>query len=199
MSPPSFPPAVSQPRRTSKMAIWSLVLGILGMCTILPAIPAVILGIIALVSINNSGGVLGGKGLAIGGLITSALSIIIIPILAAIAVPAFNAARHNAMLNLASVQSKELYWNLLNFAGDHDGRLPQKLEELETIGVDLPARFQGDNPANTLENYKLLTPGRELRSLRPDEVIFQFEYPPPRHGRIEVSADGSIKRVRDTR
>src|ERR1035437_4067181 len=50
--------------KTSGMAIASLVLGILGICGI-TALVGLILGIVALVKINRSGGRLSGQGLAI--------------------------------------------------------------------------------------------------------------------------------------
>jgi len=55
-------------------ALASLILGALTFCLpVLPAIPAIILGILALLDINRSGGRLTGKGLAIGGLVTGSL------------------------------------------------------------------------------------------------------------------------------
>jgi hypothetical protein len=58
----------------SGKALASLILGVLTFCVpVLAAIPAIILGILALVEINRSGGRLPGKGLAIAGLITASL------------------------------------------------------------------------------------------------------------------------------
>lgn len=58
--------------KTSALAIWSLVLGILAfLCfSIFSAIPAVICGHKALSRIKSSGGAITGQGLAIGGLVT---------------------------------------------------------------------------------------------------------------------------------
>ena len=58
------------------MTIASLVCGILGICLGLPAPVGLILGIIAIRQINSSAGIIGGKGLAIGGLVTSAVGMI---------------------------------------------------------------------------------------------------------------------------
>jgi prepilin-type processing-associated H-X9-DG protein len=70
------------PERTSGKAIASLILGIASfLCYIFTAVPAIILAILGLRDINRSRGRLGGQGLAIGGLITSGLSLVLmIPI-----------------------------------------------------------------------------------------------------------------------
>ena len=54
---------------TNGVAIASLVLGIVCLCTGLCAIPAVICGHIALAQINRSGGTEQGRGMAIAGLV----------------------------------------------------------------------------------------------------------------------------------
>ena len=77
--------------KTSKSAIWSLICGIAGLILCLPSIPAVILGIIALVNINKAKGLLKGTGMAIAGLILAGLSVVVVPfiigLVAAIVIP----------------------------------------------------------------------------------------------------------------
>lgn len=91
--------------KTSPGAIWSLVLGILGVCccTIFTAIPAVICGHIALSKIKKSAGALAGNGLAIAGLVLGyigiAIAIFIIPMQIAIAIPSFMKARETSQKN----------------------------------------------------------------------------------------------------
>ena len=85
----------SQPQKTRKgMAIASLVLGIISVPTlgllVVGAITAIVLGVIALNRTRKAPAEYGGKGIAISGIITSVLSLLLIPvfgILAAIAVP----------------------------------------------------------------------------------------------------------------
>ena len=88
--PPTPPPApVPQPApaRTTPAAIWSLVLAVLFFVGgwLFTAIPAVICGHVACSKIRKSGGVVGGKGIAIAGLILGyiglALGILGIPLL----------------------------------------------------------------------------------------------------------------------
>lgn len=103
----TIPPPIGiapQPK-TSALAIWSLVLGILGLAcfTIFTAIPGVICGHKALSKIKKSGGELTGQGLAIAGLVTGYLgiawAILFIPLMLAIAIPNFVKARGMAQMN----------------------------------------------------------------------------------------------------
>jgi hypothetical protein len=105
MPPPTT--ATAEPRN-SKLAIWSLVCGILAVVLSIAcigplfAIPAVICGHIAYSKIKRSGGAITGDGLALGGLITGYIGIALIPViamLAAIAIPNFVKARDTAQKN----------------------------------------------------------------------------------------------------
>jgi competence protein ComGC len=120
-----MPPGIPSQPKTSGLAIWSLVLGILGlMCfSIFTAIPGVICGHKALNRIKNSFGAVSGNGLAIGGLITGYLAIVwaivFIPLMMAIAIPNFVKARQISMQNacinnLRVVQSAKQEWALEN-------------------------------------------------------------------------------------
>jgi len=71
------------PERTSVMAVLSLILGILSLpCCFIPVVgPAMglvglVFAISAMMMIGRSGGVLGGKGVAVGGLVTSILGVL---------------------------------------------------------------------------------------------------------------------------
>lgn len=84
------------------MAITALVLGILSpllACVgvgFVTALVAVILGIVAMVKANKAPGVYGGKGLAIAGTILGGLTLVALPIVAAIAIPSLLRARVSA-------------------------------------------------------------------------------------------------------
>lgn len=79
-----------------------MVLGILGIVTsillvgVLLAPVGLILGIAALVKINRQPTVYGGRGFAVAGIVTSSVIVLIIPLIAAIAVPNYLAARRAA-------------------------------------------------------------------------------------------------------
>jgi hypothetical protein len=67
--PTTTPPKVA-PTATSGKAIFSLVLGILGFCVpVVLSVPAIILGFMSLGAIKRSDGKIGGKGLAITGMV----------------------------------------------------------------------------------------------------------------------------------
>lgn len=95
---PSLEPPVLMNAKTSGAAVASLALGIISMCCFGPltGIPAVILGIVALSAIAQSQGLLKGRGMAIGGIVLGAVSIVMIGIMAAIMLPALARAREAA-------------------------------------------------------------------------------------------------------
>jgi hypothetical protein len=104
MNPSSPNPMAAQPKN-SGLAISSLVLGILSLTCfyIFAAVPAVICGHLAYSRIKRSGGMLTGSGLALAGLITGyigiALSLFMIPLMVAIAIPNFVKAKETAQKN----------------------------------------------------------------------------------------------------
>jgi hypothetical protein len=142
------PPATggSVPPQTSGLAIWSLVLGILGLIcfSIFSAIPGVICGHQALSKIKRSGGALTGKGLAIAGLITGYLgivwAIVFIPLMIAIAVPNFIKARTTAQTmmcinNLRQIDAAKQQWASQSGSGAEAMPMPGDLDKF------LPAGF----------------------------------------------------------
>jgi hypothetical protein len=126
MNETTSPPLGAAPQpKTSTLAIWSLVLGILSLVcfTIFAAIPGVICGHKALSKIKRSGGALTGQGLAIAGLVTGYLgiawAILFIPLMMAIAIPNFVKARdvsmQNACINnLRQIDAAKNEWALEN-------------------------------------------------------------------------------------
>ncbi len=117
---------VSFPARTGGLPIASLVLGIVSMLCIGPftGIPAIITGHMALGRIRRSGGAQKGQGLATAGLILGYVSLLWIPIHAAMVLPALvrakaRAQQINCMNNLHHIGSAYTTW-----ARDHRGRFP---------------------------------------------------------------------------
>ena len=115
----------SQPK-TSGLAIWSLVLGILSLAcfTIFAAIPGIICGHKALSKIKRSGGALTGQGLAIAGLVTGYLGIawavFMIPLMMAIAIPNFVKARATAQANACINNLRQIDAAANQFALEHN-------------------------------------------------------------------------------
>jgi len=102
--PPLSQVQYQQPK-TSALAIWALVLGILSLLLLivcfgsLLAIPAIICGHLGYSRIKKSGGQLTGQGLAIGGFVTGYVSLVLTMLLLVIAIPNFIKARDIAQRN----------------------------------------------------------------------------------------------------
>jgi len=127
------PPFSGVQPKSSTLAIWSLVLGILALVFLLVcigplfAIPGVICGHMALSRIKRSSGMLTGGGMAVGGLVTGyisiALGVFLVPMMAAIAIPNFVKARDTAMRNgcinnLRQIDAAKQQWALANQKSD---------------------------------------------------------------------------------
>lgn len=78
----SSTPTLAGGRRTAGVAIAAFILGLLAPCTLsFSAIPGLVVGIVALKAIRRSAGQLGGKNLAVAGLVLSVLCLLTIPTL----------------------------------------------------------------------------------------------------------------------
>jgi len=134
--PPAPPPG---PARRCGLAIASLICGIIGPLTLgLASIVAVILGIVGLVKISKSQGALGGKGMAIAGIVLGGLFFLALPfiaLMAAIIAPAFISARGTTHAVMSRNNLKQLGRAAQTYAVMRDGALPspdrwpQELEE----------------------------------------------------------------------
>ena len=138
-TPPPVPAA-----RNCGLAIWSLVLGILSLTCffILTAIPAVICGHLAMSRIKRSGGGLTGDGLAIAGLVTGyigmALTLLLIPLMLAVAIPNFVRARSTAQMNMCINHLRMLDGAKQQWALEHSKQATNTPTEAE-ISAYLPA------------------------------------------------------------
>jgi hypothetical protein len=144
MATESPPPPLSG-TKTSPLATWSLVLGCLGIVLLLVcigplfAIPAVICGHLAYSRIKHSGGTLSGEGLALAGLITGyisiGLSVVLVPLMLAVALPNFVKARQTAQQNfcinnLRMIEGAKQQWALVNKKTDDDTPTAEALTPL---------------------------------------------------------------------
>lgn len=145
------PPAAPAKAKTSGLAIASLVLGIVGPCTVgLGSIIGLILGIVGLVKIGRSAGAKGGRGLAIAGIAVSGLGILIVPVLVGMAVAIIMPAVYSAM-DLANAASsvnnvKQLCTAADMYATSHRQQLPpaDSWPQVFQEQVGLPAAVMAD-------------------------------------------------------
>lgn len=157
--PPAIPAgAVPVPPKGKGLAITAFVFGLLGLIPLigLPlALVGLILGIIAL----SKGS--GANGLAIAGVVTGGIGLVLLPIFAAIALPAFVNARQAAQGAACCSNMKMLAMECLAYANDHDGRLPNSLDELDQSDrLQCPAKRTTPGPC-----YKLVLAGAKLSEI----------------------------------
>jgi type II secretory pathway pseudopilin PulG len=151
-TPPPVPMAA--PSKMSGLAIASLVLGILGICGGFTAVLGLILGIIAIVKINNSRGTLAGHGIAIAGIIISALFMMAIPF--AMLLPVLGAAKQRALEIRSVSNEKQLALAIRIYAGDHNNQFPPAATWCDAINsiVGQPSVFvRPSDPANNRCGY----------------------------------------------
>ena len=108
-APSAAPSAPAPARRTSKLAVASLVLAFLICVPVLPAVLSVGLGIAALVAISKHPNELKGSGLAIGGIAVATVAFFFTAILFALAIPNFMKFQARAKQSEAKANLKALY------------------------------------------------------------------------------------------
>jgi len=118
--------------KTSGLAIAAFVLGILCIPTLfLTAMPAIILGIIALVLIQQSRGKQKGRGFAIAGIV---IPIFLLPlVLMVILMPALNRAKNQAksVMCMSNLHQWSLVWKM--YTDDNGGEFPQDTNWVEYL------------------------------------------------------------------
>jgi len=123
--PQVVPPGAPGQTRRCGLAIASLVCGIVGPCTAgLASIVAVILGIVGLVKIGKSQGALGGKGMAIVGIVLGGVFLLALPVLVGLLLPAVISARGMAQAAACKNNLKQLGTAAQTYAVAHRGALP---------------------------------------------------------------------------
>ncbi|OGV48847.1 MAG: hypothetical protein A2017_14305 [Lentisphaerae bacterium GWF2_44_16] len=119
-----FVPVTLEKNLSSALALTSMILGILSFICFGPfsAIPALILGIIALVKIKK--GIAGGKGFAITGIITSVTNISLLIVFAISLFPEIGGARKYPRRISCASNLKSISIALRQYALDYDGYFP---------------------------------------------------------------------------
>ncbi|MCE5339828.1 MAG: DUF4190 domain-containing protein [Planctomycetaceae bacterium] len=119
---PDLPPEIA---KTSKLAIWSFVLSLMGLFTFMvTALPAIICGIIGLVKISKSNGRLRGKGYAITGIVVPVAYSIILPLMLAILLPALVRTRQVATKMVCATNLKTLGLAMMTYTAENNDTYP---------------------------------------------------------------------------
>jgi hypothetical protein len=119
------PPLPNMPKKTSGLAIASLVLGILGLFSCgATALFGLAFGIIGLITVKRSEGKLKGDGIALAGIIVSAIFLLMIPIYAAMLLPALAAAKQRAQTINCVNNEKILALAVQMYTVDHTNHFP---------------------------------------------------------------------------
>jgi len=165
--------------QTSALAIWSLVLGVLGIFTCgLSALVGLILGIMAMGRIKDSDGKLGGNGLALAGTIISGIFILLIPIgiLAGMLLPALAAAKRKAQQISCVNNEKQLALSMRIYAGDNGNHFPAATNWCDaiksTVGSDKIFHCPTDKPGTRCSYaYNAKLDGLDVNQVKPNTVL----------------------------
>jgi hypothetical protein len=173
--------AVPQRPRTG-MAVAALVCGILGLvpCGPLLGIVGLILGIIAALRARREPQRYGGKGMAIGGICTGGLSILLLPVVIAIVLPGM--ARSNELTNRAISQSnlRGIGMAIKLYANDNASAFPPDFQALIADGSCVPKQLTNPNSGRSSGcDYYYVT---GLTSGDPKDWIIAFEDPNQNRG-----------------
>ena len=174
---PAAPTAPTAPQKTSGMAVTSLVLGILGLFTCgLSGLIGLILGIVAMVKVKNSGGRLGGFGLALAGTIVSAVFLFLIPFFAAMLLPALAAAKQKAQEITCINNEKQLALAVLIYSSDHTNHFPPAATWCDAIKTTAGSETVFKCPAATSSRrcdyaYNARLDGMDVKQSNPQTVM----------------------------
>ncbi len=123
--PPQEPAAMPARPPTSKAAVTSLVLGLLGMCTVgITGVIGLIVGVVAIVTVGRSRGRIGGVGYAIAGTVISAASLLFGCLTLGMMLPNLSQARVAAQQVKAQAQMREVAQAAIIYSHEFDGTLP---------------------------------------------------------------------------
>ena len=157
------------PGKTSGLAITSLILAILSPFTcFLTALPAIILGIVALVKISQSAGQLKGSGLAVAGIAVPFVTLPILALLMGILMPALARTRQIAFRMVCGTNLKGLGTAMLIYANDYDEKYPTPskwcdllVEHVEVTPKSFRCKGAPEGPCNYAMNENAAKLGKK--------------------------------------
>lgn len=214
---------VAAPARTSAMAVTSLVMGIVGIITcgitlLLTAPVGLVLGAIALNKIGKSQGRLGGKGLALTGVILNGVTLLLIPVFAAMMLPALAAAKQKAQAINCVNNEKELWLAIKIYSGDNTNCFPAAATWCDAIKDEAGSEKIYKCPATDSSSrcgyaFNTKLGGMDMDKVDPQTVVLfesdtgwnanggqELMINQSRHARVFVVAlaDGTVTQVRES-
>ena len=183
--------------KTSGLAIASLVLGIFGFLTCgVSALVGLILGIAGLVAIKKHTDQLRGQGLAVAGIVISAISVALTPFIAfmiALFLPALSRPKSQAQQMVTLSNAKQICLAMKIYCDENDGRFPppdhwpDALVDYIGIGNDKILTSAFNPEAGRAFAMNALLEGHRSRDIKqPDRTVLIFEAKfgsPPTGGR----------------
>ncbi len=228
LTPPPLPATAiatgATPAKTSGVAVASLVLGILSIITcgvtlLISAPLGLVLGLVAMNKIGKSQGQLGGRGLALAGLITSCTALLLLPVFVAMLLPALMQAKQKALSLHCMTNVKELSLAMRLYAGDNQNHYPAGTNWCTAIQSEVGATNVFHCPADFSDGrcsyaFNVQLAGTETGKADPNTVmIFETDggwnvsggrellLAKPRHRQMVVVgfADGHVEQVSESR
>jgi hypothetical protein len=135
-----FPTFSPPPTHNAGLAIAALVLGIISLVTCgglgVGAIATIICGHMALSSIGKARGGLGGRGMAVTGLVMGYVSILlVVPVLASLSMGAIAKMGEKGQVLKGMADARQTALAIRVYAADKAGKYPATLDELVTAGA----------------------------------------------------------------
>jgi prepilin-type processing-associated H-X9-DG protein len=177
------------------------VLGILGLTCILPIIGpilALVFGIVALNQISKSHGAVTGNGQAIAGLVLGGVGLVMLPIMAAMFLPALSSAREKARDVNCMSNVKQIGLACAMYADQHDGRLPRGFDDLKDVIPTTKVFVCPSAKDPTHYSYEFMGVTNKWQD-DPDVVILRETEANHRGRRTLLYNDGHVESKRDTR
>lgn len=203
VTPPPVPaPSVASftvmsPPKNSGLAIASLGCGIASFFTCgLTGLPGIICGHQALSRIRQSPGTIGGKGMAIAGLVTSYFGFLIVGlcVLAGLALPTYAKIREKGMQTQSVNHAKQIVVACMIYAQDHERKLPGTLEELLKEGIITDDKILRDPMLHDNSQIGYIYDGAGRRDTdQANTVILTSKASDSRGRKVVARIDGSVE------
>jgi prepilin-type processing-associated H-X9-DG protein len=179
------------------LAVGALICGIAGlaMCPVV-GIVGLILGIVALARASNRPDEYGGKGFAIGGICTGGLSLLVIPLMIAILLPALSRAREMAKRVVCTANMQMIHTAMQNYAQQY-GKPAADLDTLVAKGFITPQQLtcpsSNATPGSPQTSYVWV--GALSANPRSDDVLLYERRENHQEGANVLFGDGHVQFV----